>query len=194
VTAQGDRLFPAVVMQELPALVQLVFFIALVSALFPSADGALTALTSSFCIDLLGLKDRTDLAEAAKTRLRQRVHLSFAAVFLALVLGFHWLGNPSMIHVILKVAAFTYGPLLGLFAFAILARRRPADRLVPVVAIAAPVICLVIDRNQAALFGTWEVGLEILVLNGALTFLGLWLISRPAAGAGQGTVSAIMPP
>ncbi len=190
VTAQGDRLFPAVVMQALPAVVQLVFFIALVSALFPSADGALTALTASFCIDLLGLKDRTDLGEAAKTRLRQRVHLSFAAVFLALVLGFHWLGSPSMINVILKVAAFTYGPLLGLFAFAILTKRRPSDRFVPVVAIAAPVVCLLIDRNQAALFGTWEVGLEILVLNGALTFLGLWLFSRPTAGAG----SATMPP
>ena len=104
-------------------------------------------------------------------------------VFLALVLGFHALGNPSMINVILKVAAFTYGPLLGLFAFAIFARRRPVDRLVPVVAILAPLICLYVDRNQAALFGTWEVGLEILVLNGAITFAGLWLCSRPAARA-----------
>ncbi|MBK8321190.1 MAG: sodium:solute symporter [Betaproteobacteria bacterium] len=183
VTAQGDRLFPAVVMQELPAAVQLVFFIALVSALFPSADGALTALTSSFCIDLLGLQERKEIGEAAKKRIRQRVHIAFAAVFLALVLGFHALGNPSMINVILKVAAFTYGPLLGLFAFAIFARRRPVDRLVPVVAILAPLICLYVDRNQAALFGTWEVGLEILVLNGAITFAGLWLCSRPAARA-----------
>ena len=186
VTAQGDRLFPAVVMQELPAVVQLVFFIALVSALFPSADGALTALTSSFCIDLLGLQERPRLSEAQRTRIRQQVHLAFAAVFLALVLGFHWLGNPSMIHVILKVAAFTYGPLLGLFAFAIFVKRRPMDRLVPVVAIAAPIACLLVDRNQAALFGTWEVGLEILVLNGAITFGGLWFISRPTAVAGQG--------
>jgi Na+/proline symporter len=177
---RGDRLFPAVVMGSLPPAVQLVFIIALVSALFPSADGALTALTSSFCVDLLGLRERRDLDESAASRIRKRVHLAFAALFLALVLGFHALASPSMITVILTIAAYTYGPLLGLFAFAMLARRHPRDRWVPLVAIAAPLACYGIDHYQGALFGDYQVGLEILVLNGALMFAGLWLISTPA--------------
>jgi Na+/proline symporter len=173
----GDRLFPVVVMGEFPAAVQFVFIIALVSALFPSADGALTALTSSFCVDLLGLRERRDLDEAAAARIRKRVHIAFAALFLLIVLAFHALASPSMITVILVVAAYTYGPLLGLFAFAILTRRRPADRWVPAIAIAAPLICYAVDHYQRAIFGDYQVGLEILALNGALTFAGLWLIS-----------------
>ncbi len=186
ISESGDRLFPAVVMGYFPVAVQLVFIIALVSALFPSADGALTALTSSFCVDILGLRERRDLDEGAAARIRKRVHLAFAALFLVLVLGFHALASPSMITVILVIAAYTYGPLLGLFAFAILARRRPIDRWVPVVAVAAPLACFVVDHYQRALFGRYEVGLEILVLNGALMFAGLWLISPATARAASG--------
>ena len=175
---RGDRLFPAVVMDHFPAAVQLVFIIALVSALFPSADGALTALTSSFCVDILGLRERRDLDEAAAARIRKRVHIAFAAIFLVLVLAFHALASPSMITVILTVAAYTYGPLLGLFAFAMFTRRRPIDRWVPVVAIAAPLACFAVDHYQGALLGGYRIGLEILVLNGALMFAGLWLASR----------------
>ncbi len=178
IDAAGDRLFPAVVMGEFPAAVQLVFIIALVSALFPSADGALTALTSSFCVDILGLRERRDLDEDSAARIRKRVHIAFASAFLFIVLAFHALANPSMITVILVVAAYTYGPLLGLFGFAILTRRRPVDRWVPVVAIAAPLACYAVDHFQRAIFGDYEVGLEILALNGALTFAGLWLISK----------------
>jgi Na+/proline symporter len=180
ITESGDRLFPAVVMQSLPEVVQVVFLIALISALFPSADGALTALTSSFCVDILRLRDRADLAEEAQARIRKRVHLAFAALFFALVLGFEALGSPSMIVVLLKIAAYSYGPLLGLFAFAILTRRRPVDRWVPVVAIAAPLACYAIDHYQEALFGPYRIGLEILAVNGALTFAGLWLVSGKA--------------
>jgi Na+/proline symporter len=188
--AAGDRIFPAVVLGHLPAWVQVLFVIALVSALFPSADGALTALTSSFCIDILGIQDRADLDEAARTRLRRRVHLAFAALFLALVLGFRAIDDPSMIGLILKIAAYTYGPLLGLFAFAILCPRRAVnDRAAPAVALAAPTICWVVDAFQARLFGGWQVGLELLVLNGALTWLGLWLLSAPRA-----TTTSAAPP
>jgi len=179
VDESADRLFPAIVMGHLPAAVQLVFFIALISALFPSADGALTALTSSFCVDILGLRDRADMDEAAIAGVRKRVHLGFAALFLVLVLGFNAAATPSVITVLLTIAAYTYGPLLGLFAFAILARRRPDDRWVPVVAVAAPIACYAIDHWQRAIFGDYQVGLEILALNGGLTFAGLWAISRP---------------
>jgi Na+/proline symporter len=183
--AKGDRLFPAVVMGHLPALLQLVFVLALISALFPSADGALTALTSSFCIDLLGLQQRNDWSEQRRAQVRRSVHLAFALLFLLLVLGFRWLDDPSMIGLILKIAAYTYGPLLGLFAFAILSRRQTRERWVPLVAVAAPLLCAWIDARQAQLFGGYEVGLELLLLNGILTFAGLWLASRPAYTAAR---------
>ncbi|MDO9073173.1 MAG: sodium:solute symporter [Rubrivivax sp.] len=174
----GDRLFPAVVLGWLPVAVQVLFVIALISALFPSADGALTALTSSFCIDLLRLQKRADWNEAQRTRVRRSVHLGFAALFMALVMGFKALDDPSMIGLILKIAAYTYGPLLGLFAFGVLTSRAVNDRWVPAVALAAPVLCWLIDVNQRALFGAWQLGLELLLLNGALTFAGLWALSH----------------
>ncbi|MFA9217427.1 MAG: sodium:solute symporter, partial [Sphingomonadaceae bacterium] len=182
VTASGDKLFAAVVMGHMPALLQLVFFIGLVSALFPSADGAITALTSSVCIDLLGLQRRSDLDEATRVRWRHRVHLGFCALFLLLVLGFKWMDNPSMIGLILKLAGYTYGPLLGLFAFGLLTQRAVRDRWVPLTVLAGPLLCYLIDQNQALLFGSYRMGLELLILNGLLVMGGLWLISLPQQG------------
>ena len=179
VTASGDKLFAAVAMGHMPALLQLVFFIALISALFPSADGAITALTSSVCIDLLGLQRRSDLDEQAKLRWRHRVHLAFCALFLLLVMGFKWMDNPSMIGVILKLAGYTYGPLLGLFAFGLLTRRSVQDRWVPLAVLTGPLLCYVIDQNQVLLFGSYRMGLELLILNGLLVMGGLFLISSP---------------
>ena len=173
----GDRIFPAVVLGHLPVAMQILFVIALVSALFPSADGALTALTSSTCLDLLRLPQRADLNEAARTRIRHRVHIAFAALFLLLMLAFRAVDDPSMIGLILKLAAYTYGPLLGLFAFALVKTRQADERWTPWVALAAPALCWVIDAQQQRLFGAWQLGLELLVLNGALCFAGLWALS-----------------
>lgn len=180
VLESGDKLFPAVVLGYLPQAVQIIFVIALISALFPSADGAITALTSSFCIDLLGLQQRTDWNDARKTRVRHQVHLGFALLFLVLMMVFRWIDDPSMIGLILKLAAYTYGPLLGLFAFGIFTRRTVRGAAVPWVCLAAPALCYVLDVNQARLLGSYQVGLELLLLNGALTFAGLWLVpARP---------------
>lgn len=182
-TARGDQLFAAVVLQHLPAWVQMVFIIALISALFPSADGAITALTSSFCIDLLGLQRRQDWSEAKKLAVRKRVHLGFAALFLLLVMVFKAINDPSMIGLILKLAGYTYGPLLGLFAFGLLSRRAVRDAWVPLVALAAPALCWLLDSQQAALLGRYGIGLELLLLNGVLTYAGLWLLSLPEASS-----------
>ncbi|MCE3262145.1 MAG: sodium:solute symporter [Pseudoduganella sp.] len=179
VTASGDKIFPAVAMGHLPAVLQLVFIIALISALFPSADGAITALTSSFCIDILGLKRRDDLGEGAQLRMRHRVHLAFCALFLLLVMVFKWIDSASMIGVILKLAGYTYGPLLGLFAFGLLSRRAVNDRLVPWVALAGPLLCALVDWQQQWLFGSYRLGLELLVINGLFVMAGLYLISSP---------------
>jgi Na+/proline symporter len=180
VTATGDKIFSAVVMGHLPAAVQIIFLIALISALFPSADGAITALTSTFCIDILGIKRREDLSEEAKGRLRRHVHLGFALLFLVMVLFFKWVDNPSMIGVILKLASYTYGPLLGLFAFGMLTTRTLNDRLVPAVTVGAPILCALLEYNQHYLLGSYRLGLELLMVNGALVFIGLYAISRRA--------------
>lgn len=179
VTATGDQVFPTIALHHMPPIVSVIFIIALISALFPSADGAITALTSSFCIDILGMQRNTTFTEAQKKKTRQMVHLSFAAIFLLFVMLFKWINDPSMIGVILKVAAYTYGPLLGLFTFGIITKRTVQDKLVPIICVLAPLLCLLIDKNQKILFGSFEIGLELLIINGLITFSGLFLISKP---------------
>ena len=178
VTSTGDKLFPDLALNHMPSIVSIIFIIALISALFPSADGAITALTSSFCIDIIGMQRRGDWDEAKKKKIRQRVHLIVAAVFLVFVLIFYKVNDPSMITVILKVAAYTYGPLLGLFTFGIITKRQVHDKLVPYVCIAAPLICFVLDKFQKELFGGFQIGSELLIVNGVLTFIGLLLVSK----------------
>lgn len=178
IDATGDKIFPVLAMEHMPPIVSVIFIIALISALFPSADGAITALTSTFCIDIIGIQRRADLDEAAQKKIRQRVHLTFAAIFLVFVLVFKWVNDPSMIGLLLKIAAYTYGPLLGLFTFGIITKRAVKDKWVPYVCVAAPIICFILDKFQKDLLGSYEVGLELLIINGALTFIGLLLISK----------------
>ncbi|HLI94365.1 MAG TPA: sodium:solute symporter [Puia sp.] len=176
----GDGLFPTLALHYLPKGVAIIFILALISALFPSADGALTALTSSFCIDMLDLKNRQGLAEGRKRRIRMVVHLGFAIVFLLCILIFKWVGNQSIIGVILDLAGYTYGPLLGLFAFGIFTRRvLPDSWMVTALCLVTPAICWVVSERAADWFGGYQIGIELLVLNGALTFAGLSLLSRP---------------
>jgi Na+/proline symporter len=178
VTVTGDKLFPEIALHHMPPIVSIIFIIALISALFPSADGAITALTSSICIDIIGMKRRTDMTEAEQKKMRQRVHLMVAFVFLLFVLIFYKIDNPSMIGVILKVAAYTYGPLLGLFTFGILTKRSVNDSIVPIICIAAPIICFLVDKYQENLFPGFKIGSELLLVNGFLTFVGLLIISK----------------
>jgi Na+/proline symporter len=181
--ASGDKLFAAVVLGHLPAWVQLLFVIALISALFPSADGALTALTSSTCVDLLRIRQRAAWSAARQLQVRRQVHLAFAALFMLLVMVFRGLDDPSMVNLILKLAGYTYGPLLGLFAFGLLTRRQVRDTWVPFVALASPLISWAVDTHQPALFGRYEIGLELLLVNAAITFGGLWVASVGAIQA-----------
>jgi len=178
VAVTGDKLFPEVALHHMPPLVSVIFIIALISALFPSADGAITALTSSFCLDIVGIQRNEKLTDKQKQKIRQRVHLTFAVVFLLFVLLFKWINSDSMIGVILKVAAYTYGPLLGLFTFGLITQRSLNDKWVPFICLASPVICYFIDTYQKMFTGSFEIGLELLLINGALTFAGLFLVSK----------------
>jgi Na+/proline symporter len=201
VNVPADDLFPTIALHYMPASVSIIFIIGLISALFPSADGALTALTSSFCIDILGIRRREDLDEKARKKIRLAVHFTFAAIFYLAVIGFRLMDNKSIIDVILKVAGFTYGPLLGLFAFGILTKRKITDSLALYVCLIAPLLILGIDfinninwyQKQLALdgefvnsvkgisesvFGSFKIGYELLIYNGLLTYLGLLTISK----------------
>ncbi len=170
-----DDVFPTLALQWFPTWLGLFFIIGLISALFPSADGALTALTASTCIDLIGIRDR-GWDEAKQKRVRQRVHLGMAALFMAFILYFHWLATPSVIKTLFDIAGFTYGPLLGLFAYGLFFKGKPVERWVPLVCIAAPVITYFIrDNSEVLLFG-YKMGFEVLLVVAGLTMLGLWLI------------------
>ena len=175
----GDDLFPTIALYHLPQTISIIFIIALISALFPSADGALTALTSSFCIDILGIKRRSDLSEAAQKKSRMIVHFSFAIVFLLCILLFKWINNKSIIGVILELAGYTYGPLFGLFAFGLLTKRViQKGYAVTFICLMAPALCYLLGKNAALLFNGYQIGFEMLLINGMVTFVGLWLISK----------------
>lgn len=177
----GDELFPTMALQYMPQAISIIFIIALISALFPSADGALTALTSSFCIDILGLKRRDDLDEKQQKKIRLTVHLTFTIIFLVCIMIFYRIGDRSIIDKILTLAGYTYGPLLGLFAFGILSKRAlPSTLIITFICLAAPVICYFLSQNSAKWFGGYQVGIELLIINGLLTYLGLLSISKKA--------------
>jgi Na+/proline symporter len=178
ISATGDQIFPTVVMQYFPQWVQIIFFIALISALFPSADGALTALTSSFCIDILGIR-KQDLSEGHQTKIRHTTHVIFALMFFVIVMIFKWIDDRSIIDTILKIAGYTYGPLLGLFAFGMLTKRTINNNVGLVgAAFVAPLICWILQRELAKNPGGYQIGIELLLINGALTFVLLWMISQ----------------
>lgn len=178
VSSAGDQLFPDIALNHMPPFISIIFIIALISALFPSADGAMTALTSSLCIDIFGMREKTQWDDGKKEKFRKNIHLLVALSFLIMVIIFKVINDNSMIGLILKLAGFTYGPLLGLFAFGIFTKYKVKDKLVPFVCIAAPVISFFIDKYQEKLFGEFKIGLELLIINGLLTFIGLWLIRQ----------------
>lgn len=200
----GDDLFPTIALGgQLSAAISILFIIGLISALFPSADGALTALTSSFCIDILGLKRDTKITEQGAKKTRITVHLIFALLFFVCVMIFKLIDDKSIIDVILKLAGYTYGPLLGLFAFGILTKRTIDDHKVWALCLLAPLITLVLDMINnadwfikkltlsgtfasklnalsATIFDGYKIGIELLVINGIITFILLYLRSKKA--------------
>lgn len=177
VAVANDKLFPVLAIEHMPALIGITFIIGLISAMFSSADGAMTALTSSLCIDIFNL-DKKDWSVEKKESFRKKIHTIVAISFLLMTLLFKWIDDDSMIGLILKLAGFTYGPLLGLFAFGIFTKYRVNDRLVPYVCVLAPTLSFVLDKYQSSIFGDFKIGLELLIINGLFTFIGLMMIRR----------------
>ncbi len=147
---------------------QVLFTLGIVSASFSSADSALTSLTTTYCIDIR--------RQATDERLRRRAHLGICTLFVACILVFRYAQSTSLLDAIYTIVSYTYGPLLGLFAYGLFTRRHVLDGATPYIAVAAPLLCLGIARASYALFG-YTFGYELLLLNGALTFAALWAFS-----------------
>ena len=174
----SDDIFPTIAIRYLGPVAGVVFLIGLISAAFPSADGALTSLTTSVSIDFLGLERREGISEKTKTRIRYAVHLTIALVFFISVLMFSALNDRAVIDKLFTIAGYTYGPLLGLYSFGLFTKRIVNDRITPVIAIFSPVACFFLSKYSVELFNWYKFGFELLLLNGLLTFIGLYLFSR----------------
>ena len=192
-----DDLFPTIALSNaFSGITGVIFIIALISALFPSVDGAITSLTSCFCIDILGLKKQSG-TEKEKKRTRLKVHFTFAFVFFLMVLLYRFINDKLIIDFILKFAGITYGPLLGLFAFGILTKRTLQSNLIWTICIIAPLLALGVDflsspewyekklhilfgmqSVSAKIFHGYKIGYELILINGIFTFLGFWFISK----------------
>lgn len=183
-----DAVFPTLALNHLGQFAAVVFILGLIASTFSSADSVLTSLTTSFIIDFKVGKKRKknslsdvvidDPGEKEDTRLRHIIHISFAALLLLVILIFKLMNNDAIINTILSIATYTYGPLLGMFAFGIFTKAEIRDRLVPVVCVLSPLICYGLSMNSKVWFNGYEFGHEILILNGTLTFFGLMLIRR----------------
>ncbi|MGM9701385.1 MAG: sodium:solute symporter [Prevotella sp.] len=175
VAVAGDELLPAFAATgRLGEAVVVFFTVGIVAASFSSADSALTSLTTTYCVDL---RERP-----ADERLRRRAHVAIALLFVLFILLFRAVNSTSLLDAIYVLCSYTYGPLLGMFGFALFVRREVSDRLVPYIAVASPLLCYVIDTATTSLTG-YKFGYELLMLNGLLTFLGLWLTGRPSTKA-----------
>ena len=176
--AMTDDLFPTIAFRYLSPAAGIVFLIGLISAAFPSADGALTSLTTSFSIDFLGLEKKTEMDNARKTRIRYTVHFSFALIFFICILAFRQMNDRAIIDKLFTIAGYTYGPLLGLYTFGLFTKRSVTDRFTPWIAIISPVLCYFLNIFSEELFNGYRFGFEMLLVNGFLTFMGLLIFSK----------------
>lgn len=174
IPAYSDELFPRLALNDLGLLVGIFFLLGITASSYASADSALAGLTTSFCIDFLNFKDKE---EEVKRKQKFMVHIGFSLLFLVIILVFKEVNKRSVIDAVLNVAGYTYGPLLGLFSFGIFTKRAVRDKLVPIICVLSPALSYGISSNAPAWFNGYQFGIEILIVNGVITFLGLWLIS-----------------
>lgn len=174
IPAQTDELFPMIATQGyLPKVVSILFILGIIAAAYSSADSALTSLTTSFTVDILNPQGKT---EEEEKRIRKRVHVGISILLAVVIMVFKAINDESVISALFTVAGYTYGPLLGLYAFGLFTPFSVRDRWVPVVAVLSPIICYFLSKYSVQLFNGYKFGFEILIVNGAITFLGLLLL------------------
>ncbi len=176
-----DLLFPEIAFHHLTIIPSVVFLLGLTAATFATTDSALTALTTSFCVDFLGMDKSENANKPNIVRTRHFVHIAFSFLMFIVIVIFNAINDASVVSMIFKIASYTYGPLLGLYAFGLFMKSKTVhDKWVPFICLLSPAICFLISKNSAALLGDYVIDNELIILNGLITFLGLLLISKPA--------------
>jgi Na+/proline symporter len=173
-----DMLFPTLALNHFSPLAGILFILGIIAAAYSSADSALTALTTSFCVDILNFRDQE---EAYKKRVRTRVHIGFSVLTFLVIMVFALINDESVINSLFTAAGYTYGPLLGLFSFGMFTKYPVKDRWVPWICLASPLLSYIINIYSVDLFWGYRFGFEILLLNGFLTFVGLLIITGKKA-------------
>lgn len=169
-----DEIFPIIASSYLGVGVGVVFLIGLISAAYPSAGAALTSLTTSFCVDFLHYDTRVDIPENLQKKRRKWIQAGFAFLFLLIIIVLFVVNDDAVINLVYLLASYTYGPLLGLFTFGIFTRWKTKDGATPYIAVAAPLLCFLFNLF-AKRYWDFDLGFSLLIVNGALTFLGLWI-------------------
>lgn len=193
--ARTDYLFPEIAFNHLAIFPAIIFLLGLTAATFATTDSALTALTTSFCLDFLNMDkesknsnneipnsdEEIEVRNKKLVRTRHLVHLGFSVLMFLVIIVFNSLNDKSVVTMIFKVASYTYGPLLGLYAFGLFMKSKTVnDKLVPFICAVSPLVCFLLAKNSATLFGNYVIDNELIILNGLITFLGLLMISKPA--------------
>jgi Na+/proline symporter len=171
-----DLLYPTIALQHMSPAIGVAFIIGLIAAAYSSADSALTALTTSFCIDFLGF-EKNEHSEEENRKTRLLVHIGFSVLTFFVILLFWFINDDAVISQIFTIAGYTYGPLLGLYAFGFFLKRPIVDRFTPLICIASPIVTFFLNKYSAQLFFGYKFSFELLILNGLITFLGLLAIS-----------------
>jgi Na+/proline symporter len=190
-----DLLFPEIAFNHLNIVPAVVFLLGLTAATFATTDSALTALTTSFCVDFLGMdkegknsnseipnsNEEIETRNKKLVRTRHLVHVGFSLLMFLVIIVFNSLNDKSVVTMIFKVASYTYGPLLGLYAFGLFMKSKTVhDKLVPFICVISPLVCFLIAKNSATLFEDYVIDNELIIVNGLITFIGLLVISKPA--------------
>ena len=172
--SRTDELFPLLAIKYFGTVAGIFFLLGIISAAYSSAASALTSLTTAFTIDFLNVNP----TDSKGDKRRIYVHIAFSVIMFLVIVLFKIINDESVVRSVFKVAGYTYGPLLGLFTFGILTRRRVADRFVPYISIASPIICYILNVNSEKLLWGYKFGFELLLLNGLIVFLGLLAVSK----------------
>ncbi|MEO8515312.1 MAG: sodium:solute symporter [Flavobacterium sp.] len=176
-----DFLFPEIALKSLGLIPAVVFLLGLTAATFATTDSALTALTTSFCVDFLGMDKEENQNKPNIVRTRHLVHIGFSGLMFLVIVIFNSFNDASVVKMIFKIASYTYGPLLGLYCFGLFVKSKTVnDKLVPFICLISPAICFLISTYSKELLGNYVIDNELIIVNGLITFLGLLLISKPA--------------
>lgn len=172
---KSDFLFPMLALNHMNLLIGIFFLLGITAANYASADSALTSLTTAFCIDFLNINKRS---QEQRPRLLRRTHIGFSLLLFLVIMIFRIINDQSVVVAVFKAAGYTYGPLLGLFAFGLMTKKQVKDKWVPVVALSSPFIAWFTDAFSVQLLNGYKIGFELIIINGAITFFGLLLIQK----------------